>query len=89
MLFITLYKFKKKPTKEIVGEIQKGMEQRVKEGVVKVLGLYWTLGRYDAVLVSEAPDEKTHMKNMLRWADLFSSESLVAVRAEEASKLLE
>jgi hypothetical protein len=35
------------------------------------------------------PDEKTHMKGALRFADLVSTESLVALPAEEAVKLVE
>ncbi len=35
------------------------------EPKVKVLGLYRTLGRYDTVLIVEAPDEKTMMKMLL------------------------
>jgi len=71
----------------MLAEMQKLFEHDAKEG--KVLGFYWTLGRYDGVVISESPDEKTHMKHMLRFADLISSETLVAVPAEEASRLVE
>lgn len=71
----------------MLAEMQKLFEHDAKEG--KALGFYWTLGRYDGVVISESPDEKTHMKHMLGFADLISSETLVAVPAEEASKLVE
>ena len=51
--------------------------------------MYLTLGRYDAVLVSDCPDEKAHMKVAMQFGDLASSESMVAVPIEEAEKLLD
>lgn len=86
MLFITLGRFRRKPTKQMLAEMQKLFEQGAKEG--KILGFYFTLGRYDGVVISESPDEKAHMKHMLRFAELVSTETLVAVPAEEASKLV-
>jgi uncharacterized protein with GYD domain len=88
LIFITLARFRKKFTKEIVAESDKLFAKAVEEGV-KFLGVYWTLGRYDAVVISEAPDEKTVMKAFLRWGDLVSTETLVALPREEAVKLLE
>ncbi len=88
MIFITLTRFRKKPTKQMVAESGKLLEQLVKEGG-KVLGLYWTLGRYDSVVILEAKDEKAAMKALLRWGNMLSSETLVAVTREEAIKLLE
>jgi uncharacterized protein with GYD domain len=53
------------------------------------LGYYWTLGRYDAVTNVEGPDEKTVMKFLLRFGDILSTETLVAVHKEEATKLVQ
>ena len=88
MIFITLSRFRRKPTKQMIAESSKLFEQVVKEGV-KILGFYWTLGRYDSVLITEGPDEKACMKAALRWGDIVSTETLVAVTREEAVKLLE
>jgi uncharacterized protein with GYD domain len=60
----------------------------VKEGN-KIIGIYWTLGRYDAFTIVEGKDEKTAMKSLLRWGDMMSTETLVAVPREEAIKLVE
>ena len=87
MIFISLIKFRQKPTKEMIAENLKLIEKEKKEGV-KYLGMYWTLGRYDAVYILEAKDEKTAMKFGLRRESI-SSETLVAVPAEEARKLVE
>ena len=87
MIFISLVKWRKKPTKETVAQNTKLFEQMVKEGS-KILARYWTLGRYDAVVITEGKDEKTAMKSLLRFSDV-STETLVAVNREEAIKLLE
>jgi len=88
MIFISLAKWRRKPTKEMVAQSGKLFEQMVKEGG-KIIGQYWTLGRYDAVVITEGKDEKTAMKSLLRWGDFVSTETLVAVTREEAIKLLE
>jgi uncharacterized protein with GYD domain len=88
MIFITLVRWRRKPTKEMVAQSGKFIEQMVKEGV-KILGMYWTLGRYDAVLIADGKDEKAIMKALIRWGDLLSTETLTAVSREEALKLLE
>ncbi len=88
MLFITMGKFRAKATKEatsMVSELMKGME---KDGV-KFVGFYWTLGRYDTVVVMEAPDEKAVMKANMKVGGIVSTETMVALPREEAHKLLE
>ena len=80
MLFITLVKLRKKLSKADMERMKAGMKESK---------MYFTLGRYDAVIVSECPDEKAHMKIAMQFGDLGSSESMVAVSAEEAEKMLE
>ena len=85
MLFIALIKFKKKARdaaeygKEIVENLQKG---------VKIIGTYWTLGRYDAVWVYEAPSEKEAIKLGIDAGEVMQTQTLVAISREEAIKLL-
>jgi len=88
LIFITLAKWRKKPTKESVAQSGKLFDQLVKEGA-KILGMYWTLGRYDAVVIIEGRNEKDAMKGLMRWGDLASTETLVALPRGEAIKLLE
>ena len=88
MIFITLVRFRAKPTKEYLAESSKLFGQMAKEGV-KILSIHWTLGRYDSVNIIEAKDEKAVMKAVLRFGDLVSTETLVAVTREEAVKLVE
>ena len=88
MLFVVLAKFKEKPTKESLAESDRLFEKFADEGG-KVRAVYWTLGRFDAVGIIEAKDEKAAMKGLMRWFDTDSTETLVAVPREEARKLLD
>ena len=72
MIFITLARWRKKPTKDMVAQSGKLVEQTVKEGA-KVLGWYWTLGRYDIVMIAEGKDEKAAMRSLIRFGDLINS----------------
>jgi len=84
MRFITLVKFKKK---DFVAENLKMIEEESKKGI-NYLSINWTLGRYDAVAMFEAPDEKEAMRMAVRRADFLDMETMVAVPAEEARKLI-
>jgi uncharacterized protein with GYD domain len=81
MIFVSLYKFRRKLTKADIDNAN-----RVFSGV-KVHGVWWTLGRFDAVRVFEARDEKEAMKLNLALEGA-SSETLVAVDRAEAVKLM-
>ncbi len=88
MNFIALVKWKGKPNREAVDETIKMREAAEKIGIHSGQ-VYWTLGRYDAVALFEAPDEKAAMKNAISWSNLMEIETLVAIPVEEARKLVE
>ena len=89
MIFITLAKFKVKPTKKTAASGVKLFAKVAKDCGVKFLEIYWTLGRYDGIAIIEAPDEKSYMKAIQRLGDVLSTETLVALKREDALKLLE
>lgn len=89
MIFISLSKWKKVPSKEMIerlDEATKTFEDLEKQGLK--MQVYWTLGRYDGVTIIEAPSEKEAMKALLRFQDVVETETLVAVPREEAIKLI-
>jgi uncharacterized protein with GYD domain len=88
MIFIVLAKFRRKPTKDSIAQSSKLFEQMTKEGA-KILGHYWTLGRYDSITIIEGSDEKAAMRAAMRWGDILATETLIAVKREEAIKLVE
>ena len=63
-------------------------DKRMKEGMreVKIHSIHWTFGRYDAVVYSEAPDEKAAFAGFFDVVDRLSTETLVAIPREEALK---
>jgi len=86
LIFITLANWKQTPKKEAEEQATKRIEELGKQGIK--MNIYWTLGRYDAVTIIEAPTEKDAMKTILLWQDVVATETLVAVPREEAIKLL-
>jgi uncharacterized protein with GYD domain len=71
----------------MTGKASKVM-QEFKEHGNKIRGFYWTLGRYDTVVIFEAPNEKVAMELSIEIADIATTETMVAVTREEAHKLL-
>jgi len=86
--YIGLIKFRKKPTKEVIKQNLEQMEKDKQKGF-NYRGIYWTLGRYDAVVIYDAPDEKAVMKGSIARGENMSAETMVAIPAEEARKLVE
>lgn len=79
-----MVKFRRKPTKADTDSMSAYWAEGAKWGVKPHMSL-WTLGRYDAVFISEAPDEKTAMKFALGApTDLGATETMVAVSRDEA-----
>jgi len=85
MIFVTLSRLRGKATKE---DIERTSKIIASEPKVKVLAFYWTLGRYDTILIVEAPNEKTAMKMLLQAGNYAATETMVAIPREEAIKLL-
>ena len=84
MLFIGLVKFRKNLTKDVIAQNLKDIESDT-EGQVKYLGIWWTLGKYDTVVMFEAPDEKAAINMALKRADRMEIETLVALPSDAKS----
>ena len=88
MIFITLWRFRHKATKDMLAVSVKLADQLPKEGI-NIISNYWTLGSCDLVTVAEAKDEIAFMKALLRYGDIFSTETFVALSREDALKLVQ
>ncbi len=88
MWFVALAKFRKKPTKETLQWADEMFKKAESWGVKTHMAL-WTLGRYDAVRIGEAPDIATAMKTSIAFSDVASVETLIAMSRDEAIKLIE
>jgi len=84
-MFITLIKFRKK-AKDVV-EVGNKVMQNLPVGV-KIIGTYWTLGRFDSVWIYEAPSEKEAIKLGISVGEVAQTQTLVALPRAEALKLL-
>ena len=88
MIFISLCKVRSKLTKESLAEATKVIQRATEDGV-KFLNIYYTLGRFDVIVIFEASNEKIAMKMAMSIGDIESTETLVAVPREEAMELVE
>lgn len=87
MIFISLGKFRNKPTKKSTDEASKLLTAMEAHGA-KFIKIYWTLGRYDTVVIMDVPNEKDAMRVCLNLADFVSTETMTAIPREEAIKRL-
>ncbi len=88
MIFISLGKFREKPTKAMTDEVTKMTADMAKKEGIRILSFYWTLGRFDTVVTMEAPDEKAAMKMNMMVSDFVATQTMVAIPREEAIKLV-
>ncbi len=86
--YIGLMKFRQKPSRDM---IKRNLEmiEKDKDIGVKIHEIYWTLGRYDAVAIFDAPDEKAAMRMALERSETMRGETMIAIPAEEARKLVD
>ena len=87
MIFISLGKFRTKPTKKSTDEVSKLIKAIEAHGA-KFIKIYWTLGRYDTVVIMDVPNEKDAMRVNFNFADYVSTETMTAVPRDEAIKRL-
>jgi uncharacterized protein with GYD domain len=87
LIFVSLGKMRKKPDKPLTADATERMEGLKQKGI-KILNWYWTLGRYDVIVVFEAPNEKEALIFNLRFADIVATETMVAIPRQEAIQLL-
>ena len=86
MIFITMFNLLQPPRKDDVDRATTKLENLELQGIK--MRVYWTLGRYDGVVITEAPSEKEAMKAILSFQNQVKTETMVAVTREEAIKLI-
>ncbi len=78
---------RKKPSNELSEQATKVTDEFKNMGI-KIIGWYWTLGRYDTAVIFEAANEKEALKMSIAISEFVATETLVAIPREEAIKLL-
>lgn len=87
MIAIILVKFKKS-AKEVAKYGSTVLKNVPK--YIKIKASYWTMGRYDAVWIVEAPNEEKLFEWFLKAGriDIAKTETMVALTRENAMKML-
>jgi len=90
--YIVLYRFTAQGRKNVKESVKRAAEVRKQNEArgFKVLGHYWTQGRYDLVAVVDAPNDETMVAGLFGIAEAgnVASETLRAYTAEEMQRIL-
>jgi uncharacterized protein with GYD domain len=90
--YVVLYRFTAQGRKSVKESVRRAAEVRKQNEArgFKVLGHYWTQGRYDLVAVVDAPSDEAMVAGLFGIAEAgnVASETLRAYTAEEMQKLL-
>ena len=90
--YVVLYRFTEQGRKSVKDTVKRAAEVRKQNEArgFKVLGHYWTQGRYDLVAVVDAPSEEAMVAGLFGIAETgnVSSETLRAYTAEEMQRIL-
>lgn len=83
MRFILLASFRRRVTKTDTDKTDAIIKANPQ---VKVISIDWVLGRYDGVMVAEAPDEETWLRFVEPMSEYLKTETLVAIPRENVLK---
>ena len=90
--YIVLYRFTAQGRKNVKESVKRAAEVRKQNEArgFKVLGHYWTQGRYDLVAIVDAPNDESMVAGLFGIAEAgnVTSETLRAYTAEEMQRLL-
>ena len=90
--YVVLYRFTAQGRKNVKESVRRAAEIRKQNEArgFKVLGHYWTQGRYDLVAIVDAPNDEAMVAGLFGIAETgnVTSETLRAYSAEEMQRLL-
>ncbi|MDO8617216.1 MAG: GYD domain-containing protein [Dehalococcoidia bacterium] len=87
--YVVLYRFTDQGLKNIKDTVKRAQETRKlnEERGFKVIGTYWTQGRYDLVSIIEAPDEESMTAGLFNIAQAGNVHS-ETLRAHDEAEML-
>ncbi|MGW8285950.1 MAG: GYD domain-containing protein [Candidatus Deferrimicrobiaceae bacterium] len=90
--YLSLMKFTDQGIKKVnkTTKRAKELQESATKMNIKIREIYWTLGRYDVVIISEAPDDETITRLTLGLGMLgnVTTETLRAFSAQEMKEIL-
>jgi uncharacterized protein with GYD domain len=91
--YIVLYTFTDQGAKNVKSTLQRARDNQAESERrgFSIRGVYWTQGRYDMIVVADAPDEQAMLAALLNIAGAGNvrSETLRAFTAEEMEQVLQ
>ena len=87
MIFVILTRFTRKPTAADLAQTQTRFAEQEKGGI-KTICAYSTFGRYDAIRIVEAPNEKVILRALMHAPEHIRTETMLAMPFEESAKLM-
>ena len=89
MIFVLLYKFRKKLTKEIMEQYSKVVQALMEKSGLRPIANYWVLARCDGIGIFEGPNAESMLKYSMAVSEMAEGETMVAFPREEAVKLID
>jgi uncharacterized protein with GYD domain len=90
--YISLFNFTEQGIRNVKETTKRAraFEAAAKKNGVRVKGIFWTMGRYDLVMVTEAPNDEAMSREMLKVGSLGNvrTETLRAYSEAEMDKVL-
>lgn len=90
--YVVLYRFTDEGRKNVRRTVERAEDVRKQNEALgfKVIGMYWTQGRYDLVSIVDAPNEGAMVGGLFNIAEAgnVASETLRAFTAEEMRKIV-
>lgn len=90
--YVVLYRFTDEGRKSVRRTVERAEDVRKQNEALgfKVIGMYWTQGRYDMVSIVDAPNEGAMVGGLFNIAEAgnVASETLRAFTAEEMRKIV-
>lgn len=91
--YVILNKFTQQGARNVKETVTRARaaRQAIQAAGGKVIGIWWTQGQYDSVLITEVPDEETGMQMLLSVAmqGNISTETLRAYSEEEMERIIQ
>ena len=90
--YVSLFNFTDQGIKAVKGTVER--TQMIKEAAKaaggRVIGVWWLMGQYDGILISEAPDEETAARQLIAngMAGNTRSVTMRAFSEDEMSKIV-
>ncbi len=90
---ITLFKFTDQGIRNVKDTVKRARasKEAVSAAGGRVIGIWWTLGQYDMVVIAEGPDDETAMRVLLATGmqGNLRSETLRAFSEEEMERIVQ